>query len=469
MQRPSKYEMLHAMRYAEERTKLYMMEVSRQRYPQLFQYAHLESRPATQKDYYIPPSLTQESVVVVKTYFEKEGCEKVSCFPFRSDGLPCSQSDSMHWSRVGSSHILCCQPSCQVSEATVDVEWRDQKCVRVNPFKKYIAMFPEMIFDVKTKNPLHFGLEWQNGKLYLNETYCKAYGLEFDGKECVMKLYQTIWELLFGTTAYRGLKIQAISPPKIPPPPPLPKISVDLPEIPTNIPDVPFDYNKFAKEIISEAAFDFGVDIALDVAENILKKRAPKLLAKAANSIPIKAALAHMVLKQSVKLGVKSLITAGKILGMANNAFSLYSIISTVLDIFDPLQFGNVLTMKEVEKISKRLDLLYFEREDNFSPELTPEYMWENILVKEDESDQYEYFASQVNEYLNALRVGDKPTAASELMFDFNFEKENKHWNWTMHTVVMLMLIILAILYVEWIHVWGCLVLLTVLFLKDSS
>lgn len=471
MQRPSKYEMLHAMRYAYEHTKKYTMELYRQTHPLLFQYAHMEIRPATREDYYIPPSLVSECIVVTKTYFSKEGCVNVSCFPFRSDGLPCSESDSMRWMRVGSSYTLACQPSCRASKATVDVEWRNEKCVRVNPFKKYLAVFPEMLFGVKTKNPLHLGLEWKDGKIYLNETYCKAYGLDFDGYDCSESVGQTIAEYFLGTTVYRGIKIKGIKPPSIPPPPPLPDVSVDFPDLPVDLPDIPTDSNEYLKSIVSEFAFDFGVDIAMDVAKKILKKRAPRLLAKAADNIPVKAALAQMLLKNYVQLGVKSLKAAGKLIGRVDTVFTLYSIIAVVLDIFDPLNFGNVLAQKQVENLDKRLDMLYFERENNFSPELTPEFVWDYVLVREDQSDQTEYYAEKLNEYLNALRVGDAPNDAPASLFDFDFdsETENKNWDWTIHIVVMLMLVILAILYVEWVHMWALLVLFAVIIMGNSS
>lgn len=470
MQRPSKYEMLHAMRYAHEQSKMHMMHSYRQMYPELFQHAQMDVRPATKNDYYIPPTLASQCIVVNKTYFTRDGCDKVSCFPFRSDGFPCAPSDQMHWTRVGSSHILSCQPSCQASKVTVDAEWRNQTCVQVNPYTKYMAMFPEVVLGVKTKNPLHLGLDWKDGKLYLNATYCKAYGLDFDGKECIAAWDQTILEMLLGTTVYRSIKLQGVQPPAIPPPPPMPNLSAGIFDIPVDEADFNFDHSEWVKAVVSEFAFDFGLDIAMDVVAKILKKRAPRLLMTAAKSIPIKAALAQMVMKQTVSLGVKSLITAGKIVGVVDGAFTLYSIITGVLDIYDPLRFGNLLTMKQVELISKRLDLMYFEREDDFSPELTPEFVWDFILVKEDLSDDIEYFGSKINEYLSALRVGnDELTEEPEPMFDFNYHRENKYWNWSLHIVVMLMLVILAILYVEWVHLWACVVLFAVIFLKDSS
>ncbi|GBN19717.1 hypothetical protein AVEN_261796-1 [Araneus ventricosus] len=456
------------MRYAHELTKIFLLKQYQKRHPQLFKHAYMDIRQATGKDYYIPSSIASQCIVVDKTYFDEGGCVLLSCFPFRSDGLPCTVTDQMHWSRLGSAYTLSCQPACGVSETTVDAEWRNKTCVQVNPYKKLLAMFPEKFFGVESKHPLHAGLDWKDGHIRLNSTYCKAYGLDFNGYECNELLGQTIIEYLLGTTVYRAIKTHKIQRPSIPPPPPLPKVSVESTDLPINVSDDnPTDLGQFMKELASEVAFDFGVDIAVETIEKILKKRAPKLLSKAANNIPVKTALAHVVLKQYVSMGAKSLVVAGKVLGSVNNVFSLYGIVSVILDIFDPLHFDNVLTGQMVEKINKQLDLVYFQRENNFNPEVTPEFVWEHVLLLDDESDRIEYFASKIREYLEAFHEGETPEDAPPPGFNYEFKQEGKHWEWTVHVVILLMLVILATLFVEWIHVWALAVCLAMVFLKE--
>ncbi|PRD26838.1 UNVERIFIED_CONTAM: hypothetical protein NCL1_36998 [Trichonephila clavipes] len=41
--------------------------------------------------------------------------------------------------------------------------------------------------------------------------------------------------------------------------------------------------------------------------------------------------------------------------------------------IVDPFHYENVLTTDALDAINKRLDLVYFQRKNNFNPEVTPE------------------------------------------------------------------------------------------------
>ncbi|GFU09929.1 baculo_p74_N domain-containing protein [Trichonephila clavipes] len=72
----------------------------------------------------------------------------------------------------------------------------------------------------------------------------------------------------------------------------------------------------------------------------------------------------------------------------ASNILAIYSVISVILDIVDPFHYENVLTTDALDAINKRLDLVYFQRKNNFNPEVTPEMVWDNLLGEEDESDR---------------------------------------------------------------------------------
>ncbi|GFS47070.1 baculo_p74_N domain-containing protein [Trichonephila inaurata madagascariensis] len=306
MPRPSKYELQHALRYATEHTTRYLLDRYRQRYPHYFQHVEIQIRPATLKDYYIPPSLATECIVVDQIHFTELGCKRLSCFPFKSDGVPCTRKDDMQWTRLANTLVLSCQPSCREMTTSIDAEWWGSRCVMVNPLKKVLASFPEQIFGMQSKHPLHAGLDWRNGQIYLNKLYCQAYGLEFDGKECYSSVDQTIGEFFLGKTVYRALKTSVVQPPNyahIPPVPSHPAVSLEV-----NLSDtIPLpDTSQVAREVTTELLVDFGVDIAAHVVEKILRKKAPQLLLKAAGNLPIQSTPAKLYWNQTLSLSVKS-------------------------------------------------------------------------------------------------------------------------------------------------------------------
>ncbi|GFT26018.1 baculo_p74_N domain-containing protein [Nephila pilipes] len=446
------------------------MDVYRQRYPQYFQHVTIQVRPATPKDYYLPPSLAGQCIVVEKIYFTKSGCKRLSCFPFKSNGEPCTQTDPVQWTRLGNQFVLSCQLSCREMHTPIDAEWWGTRCVMVNPLKKVLATFPEQLFGMQSKHPLHVGLDWKEGQIHLNKLYCRAYGLEFDGHDCYAPTGQTIGEFFLGKTVYRALKTSPIQPPDVPPPGPVPQqpptpLSVDL----SGTMPLP-DTSQVAQEVASELLADFGVDIAAHLVEQILRKKAPQLLLKAAGNIPMQSALTQAVLNQTLSLSVRSLSTAGKIVAGASNVLALYSVISIILDVVDPFHYENVLTGKMVENINERLDLVYFQREKDFNPEVTPEMLWDNLLGEENESERYEYMANKIQEYLQALQANDKINYATTLpvLSHFHNKKENQQYQWTLHLIIVSMLVMLGLLFVQWVHVWAVVVLLGVTVLHEN-
>ncbi|GFV01209.1 baculo_p74_N domain-containing protein [Trichonephila clavipes] len=469
MSRPTKYELQHALRYATEHTTQYLLDVYQKRYPHYFQHVEIEIRPATVKDYYIPPSLATECIVVDKIYFTELGCKRLSCFPFKSDGVPCTRKDDIQWTPLANKWVLSCQPSCREMTTPIDAEWWGTRCVMVNPLKKVLASFPEQIFGMQSKHPLHAGLDWRNGHIYLNKSYCQAYGLEFDGKECYSLVDQIIGEFFLGKTVYRALKTSTLQPPNNPHIPPVPSHPAVPLEVSLNDTISLPDTSQVAREVTAELFADFGVDIAVHVVEKILRKKAPKLLLKAAGNLPIQSALTQAVLNQTLSLSVKSLTTAGKIMAGASNILAVYSVISVILDIVDPFHYENVLTADTLETINKRLDLVYFQRKNNFNPEVTPEMLWDNLL--EDESDRYEFMANKIQEYLNALQANDKINYEITLpaLKHFNMSKQNQQYQWTLHLVIVIMMIILGMLFVQYVQVWAVIILLGVILLGEKT
>ncbi|GIY89206.1 baculo_p74_N domain-containing protein [Caerostris extrusa] len=384
-----------------------MLDWSKIHYPHIFYNAQLESRQATHQDYYIPPSLASQCVVVTKTSFNETACHRLACFPFKQNLEPCTELDSVQWITMGNTFALACQPSCHTKDNQLDTEWRNGQCVQVNPYKKIVALFPERLFEIESKHSFHRGLDLIHGHLSINETYCKAYGLEMSRDECYSDLDQKIAEFFLGKTVYRAIKTANLKLPDMGPDPPIPgyfnyvrrvkrMVSLDIQDVPSS---------EIAQEVAIEIAADVGTDLALWIVEHILKKQAPKLLSQATTNIAIKSALTQAVLRSYTSSAVVMMQMAGKAIGKASSIFAVYSMISMVIDIVDPYNYEKVITAKMLDEIDYKLDLRYYGREEGFDRIVTPEFIWDHVWVFQDQSHRHEFMAEKIMEYLTALHT----------------------------------------------------------------
>ncbi|GFW79318.1 baculo_p74_N domain-containing protein [Trichonephila clavipes] len=291
MSRHSKYELQNALRYATENTTQYLLDVYRQRYPHYFQHVEIQIRPATLKDYYIPPSLATECIGEDQIHFTELGCKRLICFPFKSDGVPCTRKDDMQWTRLAHTLVLSCQPSCLERTTPIDAECWGTRCVMVNPLKKYWFHFLNK----------YLLMDWN-----------------FIGRNVILRWIKTLGNFFGEKTVYRALKTSVVQPPNYSYIPPVPSHPAVLLEV--NLSDTILlpDTSQVAHEVTAELLADFGVDIAAHVVEKILRKKAPQFLLKAAGNLPIQSALTQAVLNQTLSLSVKSLATVGQ-----NNGWSI--------------------------------------------------------------------------------------------------------------------------------------------------
>lgn len=453
---PTRQELDHAIRYAIEEDKIFMMETYKKWYPNIFQHASMDIRSATPDDYYIPNNLPCR--VVENMRFEhKLACDEIACFPFKQYGKPCENNDPPQISYFGNVSTVSCQPICKYSRNPIDTEWWNDKCVLVNPLKKILVMFPEQVFGRQSIHSSHIGLDWVNGQMCLNESYCKAYGLEFNGRECEMSTAQYIGEFFLGSTVYRSIKTSSLQPPKpLPAPMNLNLKYVNPPVTVDEISDTT-QSSEIAKDIVKDLSIDFGFDVTLHVVENILKKRAPKLILKAASSTIAKKVLTQAVIKNAAPLIAKSIIHMGKAISVTSIVFSIFSISTLIVDLVDPNMYNFLLTGKMIDNLNRRLDLRYFQREKNFNQTVTPNLVWDNILDLEDESFRWTHMTEKVEEYIQALHPNEITKPPPRAQFDvstFREEKEIEYWNWTLHLIVLGMLLSLCIFWVQYIHVW---------------
>ncbi|GFX84769.1 hypothetical protein TNCV_125371 [Trichonephila clavipes] len=97
--------------------------------------------------------------------------------------------------------------------------------------------------------------------------------------------------------------------------------------------------------------------------------------------------------------------------------------------------------------------------------------VWDNLLGEEDESDWHEFMANKIQEYLNALQVNDKINNETTLpvLKHFNMSKQNQYYQWTLHLAIVLMMVILGMLFVQYVHVWAVVILLGVKLLGETT
>lgn len=450
-----KYELEHAIRYANELAKIYNFEKYSKTFPYLFKHATLETRPATSKDYYVPQSIAQKCIVVAKTTFDEMGCKKVACFEYKGNLEPCEKNDPARWIPIGKGFTLACQPACRY-EGAFDTDYRNGTCVLSNHYKKIFALFPESVSGMESKHDFHTGLDIANGQIRLNDWYCESYGLDFDDGDCYSSVGQTIGEIFLGSTVYRGIfktrtrKSSQLQTPPIPdyilnfPKPARKKRSMD------SLPD----FGSIAEDMAIEMSADYGVDISVEVVQKILRKRVPSLISKATN-LPVKHAMIQAVLKSHAMMAInisKALATG---LSAASGVWTLFGIMTFVLDIFDPFEYNRVLDKETVQKFNRQLDWKFYRTERVRDVEVTPEYFCENVLIDEDQSDLYEFVSEKIDEYMTALN--QLPKKPGKKFFRRVKPKKKSdsmnYWNFVVHTIIILSIVGLSITWINNIHV----------------
>lgn len=462
MTEPSKRELEHAVRYATERTKIHLMDFYKHEHPSIFQFATMQTRPATSKDYYVPPSLADQCIVVTETKFERGGCLRAACFPFKENLEPCDDSDAPRWIPFGKHYTLACQPAC-LEKTSVDTYWQNETCYLLNPLKKMLAIFPETLFGNSTKHPLHFGLDWHDDHLRLNSDYCRAYGLVFDGDDCVPAKGQTITEMIFGKTVVRSFILPHKSRVTRPPPPPLPDYVHHKKRKTRQVEDPAAVQVETVLEIAKDLSVDFGIDVGFWLVKHVLTKKVPKLVARASSNVIFKSVLAQAVMKTYANVAIQAAKILGTTVGVMSNVFTVYSLVSVILDLVDPYTLDNVLDSATLKKIDFKLDLEYYQKEMGNNQEVTPEFMWDHVLNPGDESDRYLFMAEKVTEYIAALH--SRPDTID--LPAFRSEQHHHHWHGNFQMIVIGILVVLTMVCWNWVHVWAALLFFILIWLLE--
>lgn len=450
---------LHALRYASEMTKVFLMDQYQIQFPHLFQDAFLETRPATPQDYFIPPALASKAIVVVRTHFGETACRRLSCFPFKKDWEMCTEQDGPQWVPLGQQFELACQPVCQ--EHSLNTEWVRGRCILANPMKKMLAAMPEKVFERGSRHLYHGGLDVVEGTLKLNARYCEAYGLQFADGDCYVPGGQAFLEWLIGKTPIRASKTASVLRFKAYPPP-LPLYLNYAPPPKRKKREIEMGYTdpahkKIYQEIAIELVQELGEEVSEWAIEMFLRKKAPQFLKISLNTLSAKLVLKQAIARGIQRVGTSTLKKMGKGFGGATYVYAFYDMAMSIFDTLDLYDYDKVLDKETLKKIDRDLDDLYF-RDGPVRPEITPEYIWDNEILTEDEdeSKKFKFMVEKVEEYLTALYTADpseKELKKSNLkLFEW---REEEDWRRKIYLCLLVMVLCCVALFIEYIDVWA--------------
>ena len=91
--------------YASHCTRVYMYEKYLKSHPYIFRHSKLDVKPATAKDYYIPPKI-KDKCIIAKATFNEMGCRKIACFPKKRNLDPCDSFDTTLVLTLGENHTF---------------------------------------------------------------------------------------------------------------------------------------------------------------------------------------------------------------------------------------------------------------------------------------------------------------------------------------------------------------------------
>lgn len=465
------YDYLNAVEFAHQGALEKQYDYFLQKYPHIFKYVTVSSRPATHQDYYVPATLAHECQVY-SVAFNEAGCRKIGCFPKTNTLRDCTAQDPTEYVAIGDQFFLACQPACHQLSPFIDTEFRDGKCWQTNTEKKIFALFPEKIHGVEIYQPMHGGLSLRDGDLVINPDYCTAFGLSFDRGECLAPIGQEIAEFFLGSTVFKSLKkltIPAVFNAAATPAVPDDVRTVDhwlegsasqqqgqaayaanssMPYIPDQT------VSQTIREFMKDLAIDASVDVSLDYSLHVMKKRIPQSILKF-SSTGVNRKLAQSALMKTITQS--QALTAARVarglfstLSKVNVVMSVFGILSNVVDMFDPFNYNYVLDKETLSRVNEHLDFTFYKSNDR-RVEMTPEKIW-NVL-EDDMSIYIETLEEKMDVYLAAVQLEDAH-ARTHLQKDlYNLKKIKKAYNWqkVFHVFFVMVLVVASILFLHYI------------------
>lgn len=211
----------NATLYANERSRLLLINTLHKIYPHLISHSEYEIRRADRvNDYFFPPALDDRAIVTTAK-ITKKLCEKLNG-NFAGPKGECKRNDEPYnyWVGDDGRYETACTPACfnLFKEPTFDEDenelihmqrltWHNNQCVFVAAAAIWSEspVFRSNEFYETRVNDLPLGFNFRPNSLSVtgygyqfNETYCKSFFDQWDGTNCVTPWYRQILNVVVG-------------------------------------------------------------------------------------------------------------------------------------------------------------------------------------------------------------------------------------------------------------------------------
>ncbi|QBQ01607.1 p74 [Hyphantria cunea granulovirus] len=222
-------DLVNTTMYTMERQKLTLVKHWRQRFPHIF--INYRIRWATNSDYFVPPRLRLRSAIVMHLTFSAQGCNALSCYPFKETGVIDLDDPIGGFTQTSGTAVEFNQPACfnldrpkAVRDGEVqspELRFANNQCVMVDSFTKMYFNSPYM----RTENHVVRGVDDVPGFTVSNDSnpafperivglfntpYCRRFGrhLTRDGG-CSMRWHESLLSFILGETILTTFRLLA--------------------------------------------------------------------------------------------------------------------------------------------------------------------------------------------------------------------------------------------------------------------
>ncbi|ABI35698.1 p74 [Ectropis obliqua nucleopolyhedrovirus] len=224
-------DLTNASRYATHQHRLKFINRWRNKFPHIL--IDYEIRPATNDDFYVPPTLANRAIAV-KLTFSRRGCESMTCYPF-NETAPIDYNTPFGYTQTSETSVAYAQPACyNLDRAAATREGGENeiqapelrytsgnKCILVDTLSKmylnspYLRTDEHLIqgvddvpgFNVKPTDSDSLFPEMFSGEF--NQAYCRRFGRTLNDGGCSMQWWESLIGFVLGDTIYITFKLLA--------------------------------------------------------------------------------------------------------------------------------------------------------------------------------------------------------------------------------------------------------------------
>lgn len=219
----------NANKFATSNLHIRLLHRMHKKFPNIVSHVNVNIRDATDKDYYIPPTL-KHAAKVVDLKFNEDLCKMMSCNSLK-EKTTCKETDEASYYYVGDkAYDLQCQPACFFSvnptynekkERSPDsymLNWHNNKCKILPPVGvaweektfyrsnvQYEVRFNDMptgFSRIKDEDPLSTGISYKS-----NETYCQYFDRKLNPDDsCSFTWFEKGLDAVLGMSLINSVK-----------------------------------------------------------------------------------------------------------------------------------------------------------------------------------------------------------------------------------------------------------------------